>query len=218
MKMSEIGIASFALALSLAACSGPLSARAVDIDVSGVRVILAEGKAGSVKTAVEELCTHLERACGGRLDGKGVHFVVGERPAGEPEPKAFESHVKVADGKVWFWGDDSWESADGWETRQHPGTLFAVYAFLDEVMKVRWPYPGDRDTVVPHRRKVRLPDAWRIRYSPPLAMSEIRNYGRLERKPDGKRHPGLRNVGGRICWCWHDGQVRYRNIRIRELP
>ena len=35
--------------------------------------------------------------------------------------------------------------------------------------------------------------------------------------PDGRKHPGIRNRSGRICWCWHDGEVRYRNIRIKEL-
>jgi len=35
--------------------------------------------------------------------------------------------------------------------------------------------------------------------------------------PDGQRHPGLRRMSGHICWCWHAGQVKYRNIRIREL-
>ena len=35
--------------------------------------------------------------------------------------------------------------------------------------------------------------------------------------PDGKRHPGLRRASGHISWCWHDGQVKYRNVRIREL-
>lgn len=45
-------------------------------------------------------------------------------------------------------------------------------------------------------------------------MSKIDSEGGT---PDGKRHPGLRNNSGRICLCWHDGQVKYRNIRIREL-
>ena len=36
--------------------------------------------------------------------------------------------------------------------------------------------------------------------------------------PDGRRHPGLHNVKGRISWCGHGSNVKWKNIRIRELP
>jgi len=35
--------------------------------------------------------------------------------------------------------------------------------------------------------------------------------------PDGKPHPGIRNVGGHICLCWHNDVVWFRNMRIKEL-
>ena len=35
--------------------------------------------------------------------------------------------------------------------------------------------------------------------------------------PDGKPHPGIRNVGGHIVLCWHNDVVWFRNMRIKEL-
>ena len=35
--------------------------------------------------------------------------------------------------------------------------------------------------------------------------------------PDGKPHPGIRNVGGHIGLCWHNDVVWFRNMRIKEL-
>lgn len=172
--------------MALAVFSVPLMVLAIDIDVTRARIVIADGKAGSVRTAAEELERHFALIGGRCPDGKGVTFVLGARPNGEPEPKPFESHVAIADGKVWLWGDDTWEHAEGWEDRQHPGTLFAVYVFLDEALGVKWPYPGDADTVLPKRRLFHLDNAWRGRYWPPLVMTQIRNYGALERKPDGR--------------------------------
>ena len=36
--------------------------------------------------------------------------------------------------------------------------------------------------------------------------------------PDGRNHPGLHNRKGRIGWLGHGSNVKWRNIRIRELP
>ena len=36
--------------------------------------------------------------------------------------------------------------------------------------------------------------------------------------PDGKSHPGLHNKEGRIGWLGHGHNVKWRNIRIKELP
>ena len=36
--------------------------------------------------------------------------------------------------------------------------------------------------------------------------------------PDHRRHPGLHNTKGRIGWLGHGSHVRWRNIRIKELP
>ena len=166
----------------------PLASRgeALEIELSQAQILVPGGQSGTVMQAVEELERHLRIICGDFSRGSGVPFVLGTRPDGEPEPNPFESHVKVSDGKVWFWGDDSWEHQDGWEDRQHPGTLFAVYAFLDEVLGVKWPYPGDADTVLPKTKRFKLQDGWRLKYSPPLLMSQIRNYGALQRKPSGR--------------------------------
>jgi len=36
--------------------------------------------------------------------------------------------------------------------------------------------------------------------------------------PDGRKHPGLHNERGHIGWLGHGHDVRWRNIRIKELP
>ncbi len=36
--------------------------------------------------------------------------------------------------------------------------------------------------------------------------------------PDGKKHPGLHNAVGHIGWLGHGYNVKWRNIRIKELP
>ena len=36
--------------------------------------------------------------------------------------------------------------------------------------------------------------------------------------PDGRKHPGLHNAKGRISWCGHGSPVKWKNIRIKELP
>ena len=36
--------------------------------------------------------------------------------------------------------------------------------------------------------------------------------------PDGRKHPGLRNSVGRIGWLGHGHNVKWKNIRIKELP
>ena len=35
---------------------------------------------------------------------------------------------------------------------------------------------------------------------------------------DGTKRPGLHNKSGRIHWCGHGNDVRWRDIRIKELP
>ena len=36
--------------------------------------------------------------------------------------------------------------------------------------------------------------------------------------PDHRKHPGLHNVKGHISWCGHGCPVKWKNIRIKELP
>ena len=36
--------------------------------------------------------------------------------------------------------------------------------------------------------------------------------------PDGKMHPGLHNTTGRVGWLGHGHNVKWKNIRIKELP
>lgn len=180
-----MGMKTKRLLFAVAMCA-VLPSLALEIDLTRVKVVRSGAETEYVKLALEELAKHLERVSGAKPDGSGVEFVVGARPADEPEPKAFESHVKVADGKVWFWGDDSVErNVPGWPDRERSGTLFAVYEFLDEALGVRWPYPGDDEIFAPSAKTLVLEEGWRRTFYPPLTMTEIRNCGSRGTNPDG---------------------------------
>ncbi len=144
---------------------------AVEIDLSKVRVQISGETQDALDFAGSELAKHLELACGAKSDGTGVAFVIGARPDGEPEAAPFESHAKVCGDKVWFWGDD--QPDEKGPCGRRPGTLFAVYQFLDDALGFRWTYPGDENTVVVPRKTLVLEDGWSCRYFPPLRQTEM---------------------------------------------
>jgi hypothetical protein len=41
---------------------------------------------------------------------------------------------------------------------------------------------------------------------------------KIDKTPDGQKHPGLHNAKGYIGWAGHGDPVAFRNIRIKELP
>ena len=115
-----------------------------------------------------ELERHLALAAGGEFapaaGAAELTVVLGTKApdAGEPEP--FTSYAKLVGGKLYLWGDD----------RRSPATLFAVYGFLEKVMGVVWPMPGDANIVAPRTDRVRMPVAWSWSYCPPLKCGMMR--------------------------------------------
>ena len=66
-------------------------------------------------------------------------IVLGEKAPGAGEPEAHTSYAKLVGDRLYLWGDD----------KNCPGTLFAVYGFLENILGVVWPMPGDANIVAP---------------------------------------------------------------------
>ena len=136
----------------------------------------------SVRYAAEELQLHVEKAGGVKLEvlpasrveeepGRTLVLVGPSRftEAMGIDPKAFPPEgylVKATDFRLVLIGNDDppvFQSGkrkrvmdDPLYIMSRPGTLFAVYAFLDREMGVKWLWPGELGTVVPRREVVRV--------------------------------------------------------------
>ncbi len=88
--------------------------------------------------------------------------------------------VKVQGDNLVIIGDDA--KPGGTELR---GTLWAAYTFLEEVLGVRWLWPGELGTVIPKRKTVTVPADLNISYTPPLLQRKIRNIQWNERVQRG---------------------------------
>ena len=106
-----------------------------------------------------------------------VCIALGRCAPGEGEPEPFTSYGRRVGDTVYLWGDDSRESAGA---QERPGTLFAVYGFLESVLGVKWVSPGDIGIVCRSRKTLEVPNKWSWRYSPPLMMGFIRTPPRRE--------------------------------------
>lgn len=65
------------------------------------------------------------------------------------------------------------------------GTLWATYVLLEQVLGVRWLWPGELGTVIPHRQTVTVPGDLDISHTPTLAQRGIRNIGYSDRVQRG---------------------------------
>lgn len=151
------------------------AAEAVPIDLSAVRVSVAQPKNASVALAAQELEKHLALIAGRRQPSpNGVEIVLGASPAGEAAPAAFTSHGRFAGGRLYFWGDDAiCEPGPGYR-QQNYGTLFAVYGFLQDVLGICWVEPGDDGIVYKTRRQLELKDGWSSFFEPKMMLSYVR--------------------------------------------
>ena len=124
--------------------------------------------------AKDELTRHVERACGRKPDGSGsLTIAIGTPPPGHGAAADFMSYGKRVGDTVYLWGDDT-VRRDG---AQSPGTLFAVYGFIEEVLGVRWVRPGDDGVIAKAMERVEIPENWKYEYRPVLDMCSIRAYG-----------------------------------------
>ncbi|MBI3923589.1 MAG: hypothetical protein HY318_19375, partial [Armatimonadetes bacterium] len=79
--------------------------------------------------------------------------------------------------------------------RTRVGTLFGVYELLERELKVRWLWPGELGTVVPHSRSITVGN-WNTTGAPPFIHSRWADYG-----------PGVSALEG-----WSSNEVRERYI------
>ncbi len=158
------------LACSLAVpvvASPMLEARlsAVAIEGGKIRGLSAEARA--------ELEKHLALVAGSDFapaKGKAeLTIVLGQKAPGEGTPAAHTSYAKLVGDRLYLWGDDE----------RCPGTLFAVYGFLERILGVVWPMPGDSNIIAPPAKSLRMPADWTWRYIPPLKSGMMRGGGRI---------------------------------------
>ena len=97
-------------------------------------------------------------------------IVLGQKAPGAGEPELHTSYAKLVGDHLYLWGDD-----------EHcPGTLFAVYGFLERILGVVWPMPGDANIVAPTAKSLRMPADWSWRYRPPLKSGMMRGGGKIK--------------------------------------
>ena len=92
-------------------------------------------------------------------------IALGEKAPGAGEPEAFTSYAKLVGDRLYLWGDDG---------QGRPGTLFAVYGFLERALGVVWTAPGDSNIIAPKIDYVRMPADWSWSYRPPLRCGMMR--------------------------------------------
>ena len=131
------------------------------------------------------------------------------------------------DGGSWYY--DKSNKVDKLKPYQYTGSVYGCVASRrDNVDKQIW---GKDANFAGGGSYVRKPGMWNFEEVKVIG-SEIEVYlnGYLITKadvskfkgngdtPDGQKHPGLHNAKGHISWCGHGSPVKWKNIRIKELP
>ena len=152
----------------MALSSMPVLASTV-IEVPLPEVAIGGGaQGGKLIDARTELERHLSLVAGGVFrpasDAAKLTIVLGEKAPGASETEDFTSYAKLVGDRLYLWGDDE----------RGPGTLFAVYGFLEKVLGVVWPMPGDANIVAPTAVSVKMPADWCWSYRPPLRCGMMR--------------------------------------------
>ena len=124
---------------------------------------------------------------------------------------------------------DAEKKADKLKPYQYTGSVYGIFPSLrDNVDKQIW---GKQKNFTGGGSYVRKPGMWNFE-EVKVVGSEIEVYlnGYLITKgdvsqykgdgdtPDGRKHPGLHRKSGPIGWLGHGHAVKWRNIRILELP
>ena len=174
-------------AVAAMACS---AAFALDVNLAKAGISVSDPGNANQVYAARELEKHLNLISGckdrKRTGGENAVFVIGAPAPGMRKAKDFEALAAEKDGKVYFWGDDGRSAYKG----EVPcgGSMFAVYAFLDKVLGVKWVYPGDDGIVYKKRSSVSVKEGWKDRFVPPLLSTRMRGGDAFKSKnldPDG---------------------------------
>ncbi len=162
-------------------------------------LVLSVQPTRAAREAARELQSHIERMSGARLrivsEGDapaGGRILVGESASTEAlglDAAALDAEqivIKCQGDDLVIMGDD--EKADG---RELWGTYWAASVFLEQVLGVRWLWPGDLGTVIPRRDTITVPSDLEVRFTPPLLQRGIRNIQWNERVQGGLDRLGL---------------------------
>ena len=171
MKPVSVRLTALLLACSPAFASGAgtmFEARLPAVAIEGGKI---KGPSSEARSELEmhlALVAGAEPGGGARSAAEGgkaeLTIVLGKAAPGVGTPELHTSYAKLVGDRLYLWGDD-----------EHcPGTLFAVYGFLERILGVVWPAPGDDNIVAPHAASVRMPADWSWRYMPPLRSGMMR--------------------------------------------
>ena len=173
--------------LMLAAVSAVAAGKAADLEARLSSVAIEGGDiTGLSADARAELEKHLALVAGTKCGALGeralpcgaqsgraaeLTIVLGQGAPGAGEPEAHTSYAKLVGDRLYLWGDD----------KNCPGTLFAVYGFLEKILGVVWPMPGDTNIVAPPATSLRMPEGWSWSYRPPLKSGMMRGGGKVKK-------------------------------------
>lgn len=166
------------------------AAYALDINLAKAGISVSDPGNANQMYAARELEKHLNLIAGckdkKRTGGANAVFVIGAPAPGMGKAADFEALTAVKGGKVYFWGDDGRSAYKG--AVPCGGSMFAVYAFLDKVLGVKWVYPGDDGIVYKKLSRISVKNGWEDRFVPPLLSSRMRGTEAFSSKnlnPDG---------------------------------
>ncbi|MDR2676284.1 MAG: DUF4838 domain-containing protein, partial [Opitutaceae bacterium] len=166
----------------------PSSAAPIPVNLPDCAIVRPSGSKVPkvVDYAVEELRAHLllvsgvdiPVATGTPPPGK-FPIYVGITPAGDTahmEPE--EARWRVTAGGIWLYGEDKDAAGDtvrdtALNNDSHPGTLFAVYEFLEKQAGITWIEPGAAGTVYVEKNTL-APEAGSGAWHPRLLQRKIR--------------------------------------------
>ena len=184
-----------ALCLAAAVCARASAATLVKGGKPTAVIVTSDKPKKSVLYAVEELQWHVQKSTGLMLkalkesavkDTAQTLVLVGpsrltKQMGIDPEKLPSEGYVIRATkkrlalvGRDEDYGRSRYAGDPVRNVFVKPGTLWAVYVFLDKVMGVKWLWPGELGTVVPKRNEIRVEDYY-LASAPYLVQRSIRS-------------------------------------------
>ncbi len=174
-----------AVVAALACASGLAVAQPqITVDPQECAIVLPEAPERVHTVAAEELQKHLALIAGVEVpiiaadEAGGYRFYIGTPAPGDSRPPApEEARWAITPEATWLFGDDE----------RHLGSQFAVYAFLEDQLGVRWLMPGDRGIAYEQQSPLTLtPGAFS--WAPVLEQRGIRVGARVGRYPQRKEY------------------------------